>query len=446
MFGVNKMEANKKFKIKNIKNETAKAYTINLQEIDQEGNTPLHIAAREGKLEEVKKLIHYILNINPSLIEAKNNFGSSPLHYATWFGQLPIIKYLMKQGADIKTKDIFDQTLIHSAAWNGDLKLVKFFLEKGFFLEEKDKKGNTPLLSAAQNNHLQVMKFLISKGANIAAQDNNGDNIFIIAIRNANIKIIDFLAMEKNIDLSTIKDKNNNTLLHLAVLHYHDLDDPNDQLKLIKYLFYFRKLDLEVKNNNGDTPLDLAMEIEDNNLVENLLQMGAKIDPVKHESNVRVHQIHQNKPEQLYRYSLKQNEDLLTNPTSAQVNANQKKMKRLKKSHRNFSKPQETLANDAFDMQRLNASLNSLVNTSLFSQNPVQASQTEVSPFNQSSIFEMNVVMNQSNASQGLALAQTLFKMPRTNHSISNQLERRKQEDQIVEFVNHYEFNSTVKP
>lgn len=438
------MEANKKFKIK--KNKTAKAYIINLHEIDQEGNTPLHIAVSNGNLGKVKQLIHYIFNTNPSFIEAKNNFGSSPLHYATWFGQLPIIKYLMEHGADIKTRDIFDQTLIHAAAWNGELKLVEFFLEKGLSLEDKDKRGNTPLLSAAKNDRLKVVKLLVSKGANIAAQDNNGDNIFMIATKKAYVKIIDYFAFEKKVDLSAIKDKNNNTLLHLAVLHYHDLGDSKDHLKLIKYLFHFRNLNLEEKNNDGNTPLDLAMETEDNDLVENLLQLGAKIDPIKHEHYVRVHQIHQNKPEELYRYTLKQNEDLLTNTISTQVIPNQKKMRRLKKAQHNFSKPQETLVSDAFDMQRLNASLNPLVNTTHFFQSPIQASQSAVSPFNLSSISEMNVGMNHSNASQGFVLAQTLFKMPRKNHSISNQLERRKQEDQIVESINNYEFNSTAKP
>lgn len=66
------------------------------------------------------------------------------MHYATWWGQLPLVEYLVEQGADLNTKDIFDQTLIHAAAWNGDLKLVKFFFEKGLALEEKDQKGNHP--------------------------------------------------------------------------------------------------------------------------------------------------------------------------------------------------------------------------------------------------------------------------------------------------------------
>lgn len=59
-------------------------------------------------------------------------------------------------------------------------------------------------------------------------------------------------------DLSTIKNNDNNTLLHLAV--------GNGHIKLVKYLFYFQNLDLEAKNNDRNTFLDIAMENEDKNL------------------------------------------------------------------------------------------------------------------------------------------------------------------------------------
>ena len=97
-------------------------------------------------------------------------------------------------------------------------------------------------------------------------------------------------------------------------------------------------------------------------------------------------------------------------------------------------------------MQGLNASLNPIANTTHFFQNPIQASQSEVGPFNQSSISEMNIGMNHFNASQGLVLAQALFKAPRKNHRDSTQLERRMHEDHIVESINSYELNSTAKP
>ena len=122
----------------------------------KDGNTFLHIAASRGNLNDLKELFQTLpqSELN-TIIEAKNKFGSTPLHYATWAGQLDIVKYLVDQGADLKTKDIYDQTLLHAAAWNGHLRLVEFYFEQGLSssLEDRDNRGNTPLLSAAQYPH-----------------------------------------------------------------------------------------------------------------------------------------------------------------------------------------------------------------------------------------------------------------------------------------------------
>ncbi len=350
------MEANKKLN----KTKTFKSFNINLHETNTAGDTPLHIAVHKGNLSKVKNLISYLINIDPNLINRKNNYGNTPLQVATWSGQLGIVDYLVEQGADLKTKDNYGQTLLHAAAWNGYLYLVEFFLKKDLSLEDKDQNGNTPLLSAAKNGHLKVVKSLLFVGSDIAAQDNQGDSVLTIAAKNGDLKLIDYFAYEKKIDLSTIRDKNNNTLLHLAV--------ENGHIKLVKYLFYFRNLDLEAKNNDGNTPLDIAMEIEDKNLIENLLQLGAKIDPAKLEGNVRVHQVTQDKPQALGLYILKENKDLLTNVTLPEVNSRlevnprPKKIKGLKNKRRDLSKP-ETWVKDAFDMQGLNDSLSSWQNT-----------------------------------------------------------------------------------
>lgn len=45
--------------------------------------------------------------------------------------------------------------------------------------------------------------------------------------------------------------------------------------------------------------------MENNNLVENLIQLGAKVDAAKFEGNIRVHPIYSTKLEELGRYVLK---------------------------------------------------------------------------------------------------------------------------------------------
>jgi len=53
-------------------------------------NTPLHRAALEGNLEEVKKLVEGGADVN-----AKNTIGITPLHMASGNGKLDVVYYLL---------------------------------------------------------------------------------------------------------------------------------------------------------------------------------------------------------------------------------------------------------------------------------------------------------------------------------------------------------------
>jgi ankyrin repeat protein len=58
-----------------------KKYEASLQKKDEKGNTSLHLAAADGNLEKIRVLINLIIKRYPYLLETKNKFGSTPLHY-----------------------------------------------------------------------------------------------------------------------------------------------------------------------------------------------------------------------------------------------------------------------------------------------------------------------------------------------------------------------------
>jgi len=70
----------------------SKGCTIN--DKDESGNTPLHCAAKSGKLEVVEKLINMGADVN-----AKNEYGETPLKIAEDKGLISIIKLLQANGA-----------------------------------------------------------------------------------------------------------------------------------------------------------------------------------------------------------------------------------------------------------------------------------------------------------------------------------------------------------
>ena len=73
-----------------------------------QNSAQLFVAIRNRDLESVKCCIQNGVNIN-----AKDNFGWSPLHEAVWKGSLEIVKILLQNGANINSKTNYHHHLIN---------------------------------------------------------------------------------------------------------------------------------------------------------------------------------------------------------------------------------------------------------------------------------------------------------------------------------------------
>lgn|GEM_PF-1659901 len=71
---------------------------VDLVSADQQGavdDTPLHIAARRGTVEDIVALVEHGATIN-----LKGDLGNTPLHYAAMTGMAEAAKRLLELGAD----------------------------------------------------------------------------------------------------------------------------------------------------------------------------------------------------------------------------------------------------------------------------------------------------------------------------------------------------------
>ena len=66
-----------------------------------------------------------------------------------------------------------------------------------------------------------------------------------------------------------LKDPDGNTFLHVSVL---------DEVPELVYYFLIKGIKPTSQNNDGDTPLHLAIRNHNNNIIDILLQFGAKVD------------------------------------------------------------------------------------------------------------------------------------------------------------------------
>ena len=93
--------------------------------------------------------------------------GRTPLPWGAGEGNLSVVRLLIKNSADVESKDNIGQTPLSWAAREGHRAVVKLLSENGANVESKDSFGQTPLSWAAKEGHKAIVRFLIENGANV---------------------------------------------------------------------------------------------------------------------------------------------------------------------------------------------------------------------------------------------------------------------------------------
>jgi ankyrin repeat protein len=107
-------------------------------------------------------------------LEAKSNFGRTPLHLASINNHIETAKLLLEKGVDVEAKDNIGRTPLYYASRDNHIEIAKLLLDRGADVEAKDNIGRTPLYSATWNNHIETAKLLLDAGADVKAKDKWG--------------------------------------------------------------------------------------------------------------------------------------------------------------------------------------------------------------------------------------------------------------------------------
>lgn len=100
---------------------------VNVNTIDSQGRSPLHIAALTGNIE----LVEMLLNKNAQTDIKDKNYGSSPLHLACWKGNSSVAAMLIRNGALLEDKDFGNWTPLRWADAGGHVQLVDMLKDFG---------------------------------------------------------------------------------------------------------------------------------------------------------------------------------------------------------------------------------------------------------------------------------------------------------------------------
>jgi ankyrin repeat protein len=128
-------------------------------------------AIKNKEIQEAKKIIaKKSVNLND-----KDADGYTPLHYAVMYGQKEISEDLLNNGANVdELQSKSKRTALHNAALIGELELAKLLLAKGANINAQEEDGNTPLHFAYLGNDkdsLIVEELIKAPGINIALEN-----------------------------------------------------------------------------------------------------------------------------------------------------------------------------------------------------------------------------------------------------------------------------------
>jgi len=91
-------------------------------------------AIKNGEIEQVKELVEKkAFDVNAQID------GRLPLHYASDYGQLGVLQYLVSKGSTVDCADKHGISPVLAAIWEGHTECVKFLLQNG-----ASKKGSCP--------------------------------------------------------------------------------------------------------------------------------------------------------------------------------------------------------------------------------------------------------------------------------------------------------------
>src|SRR4030095_3001406 len=237
------------------------------------GETPLMEAARRGNLATVRALLAN--NADPNARES--NGGQTALMWAVSQRQSAVVEALLAGGADVHAGSKTGFTSLMFAAQTGDADSTGILLRAGAKPNDtQPKTGLTPLMIASAMAHTGAVDLLLDHGANPNAVDANGYGALHRVVRDSDYGIN---PASKDAVLTIV----NSLLKHGANPNIRLTQDKEKAAEEIKK----GSVQIEGKRSavtvneiilQGATPLFLAAEVNNLDVIEALVEAGA--DPL----------------------------------------------------------------------------------------------------------------------------------------------------------------------
>lgn len=171
--------------------EEIRKFTGNINAVDENGNTALHIAVKHNQYQCAELLLHMGAKVN-----LKNQDGYTPLLIATLASNTELVRLLILGGADLNAQDNDHWTALHLACVSGDTETLKWLIHYGAELQLTTTYDFTPLHIAALNNFKEGIEILLKTGANPHSLNKLGETAAQCALRSHHQSLAQFIEHE----------------------------------------------------------------------------------------------------------------------------------------------------------------------------------------------------------------------------------------------------------
>lgn len=242
-------------------------HRVSVDERDEHGTPLLHAAIGFRDATLVSELLDR--GASPDI---KDRFGNTPLHVAVASRNSALAKLVLAQ-SNLNSRNSNGRTPLHEALALADWDMAKALIENGARGDVRDMQGRTPIFDCARHG-CPIFERLESAGSDLHIRDNAKNTLLFAAAEygDSNLEFANkVLNLEAGVDQKNVDWKNTDgmTALHRAV-----------QLNNIQLaqLLLNKGANVNTKDNLGNTPLHVATSIGAAGIVQMLLQAGANPD------------------------------------------------------------------------------------------------------------------------------------------------------------------------
>ena len=222
----------------------------------------IHLAAKLGKV----VLLEHLIKDTGASPDIQDEDGCTPLHIAAKKGYSSTVSRLLALGCSVHIADYRESTPLHEAAVSGSLECLCLILDKDPKVDATNRQGQTPLMVASAAGHAAIVKKLFERGSSPSCVDRTGRSPLYLACKSGNEVVVNLLLEEGAIPNTA--DGKGFTPLHIAAMKGHSA---------IVEVLVKRNVNLKAKTAKGMTALLYAIANGHTETARKLVEVGADL-------------------------------------------------------------------------------------------------------------------------------------------------------------------------